>query len=195
MKLEHLQQLVGEKQATFTKGDGELKRSTVKVRSNWVLLSKMCWLQRIDTKELVPVGGDVAFFVESIASLRDDMSHFNVKRLTRFLAGQLFASDKRVEIYAGRGKAAAACGWRLATDAPADALARLPHLMEGSPFALPSFASTAGSSAGSSSTDPINSGAKVALSPPPPPPRPPHSRSSFLAMPCSRMCVASARLL
>jgi hypothetical protein len=75
-----------------------------------VLLSKVRWLQRVDTKELVPVGGDVDFFVKSIASLRDDMRHFNVKRLTRFLAGQLFASDKRVETYAGRGKDAAACG-------------------------------------------------------------------------------------
>ena len=146
VKLEHLQQLVGEKQATFTKGGGELKRSTVKARSSWVLLSTLRWLQRVDTKELVPVGGDVSFFVESIASLRDDMSHFKAGRLTLFLAGQLFNSGNRVEIYAGRGKAAAACGWRLATDAPADALARLPHLMEGSPFALPSFPSSAGSS-------------------------------------------------
>ena len=183
MKLEHLQQLVGEKQATFTKGGGELKRSTVKARSSWVLLSTLRWLQRVDTKELVPVGGDVSFFVESIASLRDDMSHFKAGRLTLFLAGQLFNSGNRVEIYAGRGKAAAACGWRLATDAPADALARLPHLMEGSPFALPSFASSAGSSAGGSSTDPINSGAKVPPPPPPPPyPTPPPSRS--LIAPC-----------
>ena len=109
--LQHLQQLVGEQQATFTKKDGgALKRSAVKTRSGWVLLSKVRWLQRVDTKELVPVGGDVDFFVKSIASLRDDMRHFNVKRLTRFLAGQLFASDKRVETYAGRGKDAAACG-------------------------------------------------------------------------------------
>ena len=142
VKLEHLQQLVGEKQATFTKGGGERKRSAVKARSGWVLLSNLRWLQRVDTKEMVPVGGDVSFFVESIASLRDDMRHFKANRLTRFLAGQLFSAGSRVETYAGRGRTAAAYGWRLATDAPADALARLPHLMEGSPFALPSFASS-----------------------------------------------------
>ena len=48
--LQHLQQLVGEQQATFTKKDGgALKRSAVKTRSGWVLLSKVRWLQRVDS--------------------------------------------------------------------------------------------------------------------------------------------------
>jgi hypothetical protein len=68
--LQHLQQLVGEQQATFTKKDGgALKRSAVKTRSGWVLLSKVRWLQRVDTKELVPVGGDVDFFVKRGAGI------------------------------------------------------------------------------------------------------------------------------
>ena len=70
MTLQHLQQLVGEQQATFTKKDGgALKRSAVKTRSGWVLLSKVRWLQRVDTKELVPVGGDVDFFVKRGAGI------------------------------------------------------------------------------------------------------------------------------
>ena len=56
---DHLLQLVGEEQATFTKDDGGRKTSDVKARSGWVLLSKVHWLQRADTEELVPVGGDV----------------------------------------------------------------------------------------------------------------------------------------
>ena len=43
-----------------------------------MLLSKVRWLQRVDTKELVPVGGDVDFFVNSIASLRYNMSNISM---------------------------------------------------------------------------------------------------------------------
>ena len=65
MRLDHLLHLVGEEQSTFTTGGSGLKNSAVKARSCWVLLSKVHRLQRDDTKELVPVGWDVDFFVES----------------------------------------------------------------------------------------------------------------------------------
>ena len=102
------------------------------------------------------------FFVNSIASLREDMSHFKVNLLKLFLTCQLFNSGKRVDVYAGRGKAAAACGsWRLATNAPADALERLPRML-GGPFAVPIFALSTGSSVGGNSTGQINSSAPQA---------------------------------
>ena len=107
-----------------------------------MLLSKVHWLQRDDTKELVPVGGDVDFFVDSIASRRPDMQHFKANRLKLFLARQLFNSGKRVELYAGRGREAAARGWRLAKDAPVDAHLRIPRVLDGSPFAFPSCAAS-----------------------------------------------------
>ena len=75
------------------------------------------------------------FFVKSIASQRTDMEYFTASRLKLFRAGQLFNSGKRVELYAGRGKAAAARGWLLAKDAPEDALMRIPRVWS---MALPS---------------------------------------------------------
>ena len=144
VRLDHLLQLVGEEQATFTTDDGERKTSAVKARSGWVLLSKVQWLQRADTEELVPVGGDVDFFVKKIASQRTDMEHFTASRLKLFLAGQLFNAGKRVELYAGRGKAAAARGWLLAKDPPEDALMRIPRVVDGSPFAFPCSAASVG---------------------------------------------------
>ena len=142
VRLDHLLQLVGAEQSTFTTGGSGLKNSEVKARSRWVLLSKVHWLQRDDTKELVPVGGDVDFFVDSIASRRPDMQHFKANRLKLFLARQLFNSGKRVELYAGRGREAAARGWRLAKDAPVDAHLRIPRVLDGSPFAFPSCAAS-----------------------------------------------------
>jgi hypothetical protein len=78
------------------------------------------------------------------------MDFFKADRLKKFLAGRLWNSGVKVEVYMPKGEAVKPTGrkWVLIPQ-PADALSRMVHVQPPSPVALPQAPGAAGSSAGS----------------------------------------------